>query len=160
MDKSIERDAPVPSVRSSTGGLTEELDISDIGELITLFSSLNIFKRRWGGNWSVNNPLTDRQYSYSTIRISLEIVCNKVLWPWNHADRITPAIAPALESILFRIRFLQEIIWLGNNDLRWRHSWHSTRCNEFHAVIGAEYRQHKVVSFYLPALIFFQARKI
>ncbi|CBY31889.1 unnamed protein product [Oikopleura dioica] len=30
MDKSIERDAPVPSVRSSTGGLTEELDISDI----------------------------------------------------------------------------------------------------------------------------------
>lgn len=42
MDKSIERDAPVPSVRSSTGGLTEELDISDIGELITLSSSLNI----------------------------------------------------------------------------------------------------------------------
>ena len=32
MDKSIERDAPVPSVRSSTGGLTEELDISDIGK--------------------------------------------------------------------------------------------------------------------------------
>ena len=40
MDKSIERDAPVPSVRSSTGGLTEELDISDIGKQTTVISLL------------------------------------------------------------------------------------------------------------------------